>query len=69
MEEELRVPFIDKKIVEYLKDTYSASELLYTINKRYTRLNDSRAIGFMEGVNEVISRLNGIVLMQEQRMK
>lgn len=67
MEEELKVPFVDKKIVEYLKDTYSTSEILYEVNRRYIGLNDSRAIGFMEGVNEVISRLNNIVWSQEQR--
>lgn len=67
MEEELKVPFVDKKIVEYLKDTYSTSNMLYEVNRRYTELNDSRAIGFMEGVNEVIYRLNAIVSRQEQR--
>lgn len=67
MKEELKIPFVDKKIVEYLKDTYSASEMLYEVDRRYTGLNDSRAIGFMEGVNEVISRLNNIVWSQEQR--
>lgn len=67
MDEELKVPFVDKKIVDYLKDTYSTSNILYDINRRYTGLNDSRAIGFMEGVQEVISRLSGIVYMQERR--
>ena len=58
----MRIPFIDKQVVEYLKEIYS----LENIVPQLTRLsNDGNKVGFVLGVQEVLGRLTAIVKEQE----
>lgn len=61
MYEELKVPYIDKRIVEYLKGVYNLRDTLnMTVNE-----NANLQVGFMYGVQHVIDRLDAIVKRQE----
>lgn len=61
MYEELKVPYIDKRIVEYLKGVYNLRDTLnMTVNE-----DASLQVGFMYGVQHVIDRLDAIVKRQE----
>lgn len=61
MYEELKVPYIDKRIVEYLKGVYNLRDTLnMTVNE-----NADLQVGFMYGVQHVIDRLDAIVKRQE----
>ena len=61
MYEELKVPYIDKRIVEYLKSVYNLRDTLnMTVNE-----DANLQVGFMYGVQHVIDRLDAIVKRQE----
>lgn len=61
MYEELKVPYIDKRIVEYLKGVYNLRDTLnMTVNEEA-----NLQVGFMYGVQHVIDRLDAIVKRQE----
>lgn len=61
MYEELKVPYIDKRIVEYLKSVYNLRDILtMTVNEE-----PKLQVGFMYGVQHVIDRLDAIVKRQE----
>lgn len=61
MYEELKVPYIDKRIVEYLKGVYNLRDTLnMTVNE-----DANLQVGFMYGVQHVIDRLDAIVKRQE----
>ena len=61
MYEELKVPYIDKRIVEYLKGVYNLRD---TLNMAVNE-NANLQVGFMYGVQHVIDRLDAIVKRQE----
>lgn len=60
-DDELKVPYVDKKIVDYLKEVYTNRELLNMVKNDEAEM----ALGFMYGVQHVIDRLNVIVHNQE----
>lgn len=59
--DEMKIPYVSKEICSYLRDTYKLQNVCNMIHE-----NDSRAIGFMQGIDEVISRLEAIVAQQEE---
>lgn len=61
MGSELNIPYVDKKLVNYLKEVYSTKDLL-----NMTKYDNAEvSIGFMSGVIDVLDRLEGIVREQE----
>lgn len=63
MEEELKIPYVDKRLIEHLKDMYSTN---HTINVATNNTNSAEeTLGFMKGVQEVISTLVAINIMQD----
>lgn len=59
--DEMKIPYVSKEICSYLRDAYKLQNVCYMSHE-----NDSRAIGFMQGIDEVISRLEAIVAQQEE---
>lgn len=53
-----RLPFVDKKIVAYLKEVYDTRFLLEIC--RNDDRNADAAIGFMQGVQQIIDRLDAL---------
>lgn len=58
--EEIKLPQISKRLLEYLADTYTVEILLY-----HKGANNDETIGYIKGVREVCSHLS--MLYEEQR--
>lgn len=57
VEDEL-LPFVDKKVVSYLKEVYDNRFLLEIVKKE--EMNADAAIGYMRGVQQIIDRLDAL---------
>lgn len=53
-----RLPFVDKKVVSYLKEVYDNRFLLEIVKKE--EMNADASIGFMQGVQQIIDRLDAL---------
>lgn len=53
-----RLPFVDKAIVQHLKETYSLGNTLYTCKR--ADLPSAEAYGFMRGAQHVIDHLEAL---------
>ncbi len=60
---DMRIPYVSKEVVKYLRDHYALQHLLHD-TKHEASSNDER-IGFMMGVTNVIDFLEAIVREQE----
>lgn len=56
-----KIPFVDVRVVNYLKDHYTLDTLLDRTDGEEANFT----IGFMNGVQEVINHLDAIVREQE----
>ena len=56
--EDDRLPFVDKKVVSYLKEVYDNRFLLEIVKKE--EMNADASIGFMQGVQQIIDRLDAL---------
>lgn len=54
-------PFVDKTIIAYLKEVYTTRELL-SLTKD---MSPALSIGYMQGVQEIINRLEAIATREE----
>lgn len=52
MEEDLKIPYVPKELIEYLKSVFNINTLL-----DYNMSNNDEHLGFIKGVREVIGRL------------
>lgn len=63
MNEDLKIPYVDKKIVAYLKDIYSLNYAITTAIEKTSCAEET--LGFMKGVQDAIDRLEAITIRQE----
>ena len=52
------LPFVDKRVVKYLKDVYDNRFLLEIVKNE--KMNADTALGFMQGVQAVVDRLDAL---------
>lgn len=63
MQEDLKVPYIDKEVIKHLKGVYDMS---YTIDIAVSNTNSAEeSLGFMKGIEHIISTLEAYTVMQE----
>lgn len=65
--EEMKIPYVSKKLCEYLRNTYSLPNVLYQVAGKVEGTEDSAfALGMMMGINTAIERLEAIAAQQEE---
>ena len=62
--EELKAPYISDELIEYIKESYTIDDLMYTANMLS---NAEEKIGFIRGVLFVINALKAIHEEQKER--
>lgn len=61
--EEMKLPYVSKELVDYLRETYSLPMVLRTVQSQSS--NADMALGALNGINYVIENLEGLVKQQE----
>lgn len=67
LENELKRPMVSKELIDYLRATYSVDLLMDINNINKTIRNNDEHIGFLKGIQEVITRLD--VLRKEREVE
>ena len=55
--EESNTPYVSEEIINYLEDVYNAHE---SVRLAERQVNADRGLGFISGVQEVITNLKGV---------
>lgn len=60
-----QVPFVSQELVSYLELTYSARECVRLATHKE---NADRGLGFIEGIQEVLTNLRGVIVAQNDTL-
>lgn len=61
MDETMKLPFVHQNVVDYLKESFDVSAVLYASRN----LGTKEAYGYIQGTQAVINQLAAIVAQQE----